>query len=91
MQISAGQVPSLHRVARRYLKLFSLFHFWPFVLMSALMFMLLVMSLLSPVLTSILYKCPYFVHGSVGEILKFTIAAAHIGSALSANHLHDLP
>ena len=47
MQISAEQVPSLHRVAPRYLKLVTSNNFWPCMLISALMlFVLLVMILL---------------------------------------------
>ena len=43
MRISAEQVPSLHRVAPRYLKLITFSNFLTFMLMSALMlFMLLV-------------------------------------------------
>ena len=52
MQISAEQVPSLHRVAPRYLKLL----FWSVMLIFALMlFVLLVTILLSSALTSIPY------------------------------------
>ena len=44
MQISAEQVPSLHRVALRYLKLVTSSDVWPFMLTSALMlFVLLVL------------------------------------------------
>ena len=43
MRTSAEQVPSLHRVAHRYLKLVTSSNFWPSVLMSALSFVLLVM------------------------------------------------
>ena len=44
MRTSAEQVPSLNRVAARYLKLVTSFNFWPFMLISALMlFVLLVM------------------------------------------------
>ena len=52
---SAEQVPSLQRVAPRYLKLVTSSNFWPFMLISALMlFVLLVVILLFSVLTSIL-------------------------------------
>ena len=44
---SAEQVPSLHRVAPRYLNLVTSSRFWPFMLISAVMlFVLLVMILL---------------------------------------------
>ena len=56
MRTSAVQVPSLHRVPPRYLKLVTSSNLWPFMLISALMlFVLLVMILLFSVLTSILY------------------------------------
>ena len=56
MQTSAEQVPSLHRVAPRYLKLVTSSNFWLFMLISVLMlFMLLVMILLFSVLTSTSY------------------------------------
>ena len=56
MQTSAEQVPSLHRVAPRYLKPVTSSNFWLFMLMSALvLFMLLVIILLFSVLTSIPY------------------------------------
>ena len=75
MRTSAEQVPSLHRVAARHLKLVISSNFWPFMLISALMlFMLLVMILLFSVLTSIPCRCSAY--ESVGEVLKFTIAAA---------------
>ena len=54
MQTSAEQVPSLHRVAPRYLELVTSCNFWLFKLISALMlFMLLVVILLISGLTSI--------------------------------------
>ena len=75
MRTSAEQVSSLHRVAPRYLKLVTSSNFWPFMLISALMlFVLLVMILLFSVLTSV---CRYPIYESVGEVLKFTLAAAH--------------
>ena len=47
MRISAKQVPSLHRVAQKHLKLVTSSHFWPFLLISTLMlFVLLVINLL---------------------------------------------
>ena len=51
MQISAEQVPSLHRVAPSYLKLVASSSFWLFMLIPALMFfVLLVIILLCSVL-----------------------------------------
>ena len=56
MRISAEQVPFLHRVAPRSLKLLTSSNFRPFMLISALtLFMLLVMILLYSGLVSILY------------------------------------
>ena len=60
LQISAEQVPSLHRVAPRYLKKVTFSNFWPLMLISALLlFVLLVMILLVPVLTSIHYALAF--------------------------------
>ena len=57
MQTSAEQVPALHSVAGRYLKLVTSSNFWPFMSVSALiLFVLLVMVLLFSVLTSIPYS-----------------------------------
>ena len=54
MLTSAEPVPSLHRVALRYLKLVTSFNFWPFVLISApMLFVLLIMIFFFLVLTSI--------------------------------------
>ena len=54
MRTSAEHVPSLHRVAPRYLKLITSSNFCPFMLIYALMlFVLLVMILFFSVLTSI--------------------------------------
>ena len=66
MQTSAEQVPSLHKIAHRYLKTVTSSNFWPFMLISTLMFVLLVMILLFSVLTSILYA----VTMSVTTLLK---------------------
>ena len=41
MRISAEQVPSLHKVAPRYLKLVISSNFWPFLLISSLMLFVL--------------------------------------------------
>ena len=66
MQISAEQVPSLHRVAPRYLELVTSSNFWPFVLISALMFVLFIMILLFFVLASI----PYAVAQSMSVLVR---------------------
>ena len=67
MRISTEQVPSLHRVAQRYLKVVTSSNFWPFMLMSALvLFVLLVTSFLFSVLTSI----PYAVAPSTSLLVK---------------------
>ena len=69
MQTSAEQVPSLHRLAPRYLKLVTSSNFWPFMLIcTRMLFMLLVMILLFFVLTSI----PYAVALSTNLLVKFT-------------------
>ena len=53
-RIAAEQVPFLHRVAPKYLKLVTCSNFWSFTLISALkLFVLLVMILFFSVLTSI--------------------------------------
>ena len=56
IQIFAEQMPSLHGVAPRYLKLVTSSNFWPFMQISALMLFVLLVTI-SPfsVLTSILY------------------------------------
>ena len=41
MWISAEQVPTLHEVAPRYLKLVTSYNFWPFLLISALILFVL--------------------------------------------------
>ena len=56
LRISAQQVPPLHRVAPKYLRLVTSSNFWPFTLISAQMLsVLLVMIFHFPVLTPI---CP---------------------------------
>ena len=73
MRISAEQVPSLHRVSSRYLKLVTSFDFWPFMQIPALtLFVLLVTILLFSVLISILYALALI----VCKILKFATAVA---------------
>ena len=73
-RISAEQVPSLHRFASRYLKLVTFFNFWPFMLIFALMLFVHVLALFCAESHSV-SRC--FVYESVGEVLKFTIAAVH--------------
>ena len=64
-------------VAPRYVKLVTSSNFWPFVLISALfLLVLLVMILLFSALTSI-PLCPCSVYQSVGEVSKLSIASAH--------------
>ena len=76
MRTSAEQVPSLHRVAPRYLKLVASY-FWLLMLIPALMlFVLLVMILLFSVLTSIPYAVAA-VCESLGDVFKLTIAAIY--------------
>ena len=67
MRSYAEQVPSLHRVAPRYFKLATFYNFWPFILISALtLFVLLVMILLFPALTSV----PFAVALSTSLLVK---------------------
>ena len=76
MLTSAEQVPSLHMGAPRYLKLVKSSNFWLFMIIFAMMlFVLLVMILLFSVLISVPYAVA--LSASVGEVLNFTIAAAH--------------
>ena len=56
----------MQRVAPRYLKLVTSFNFWPFMLISPLMFVLLFMILLFYVLTSI----PYAVASSANLLVR---------------------
>ena len=65
----------MHRVAQRYLKVVISSNLWPFMLIPALMFVLLVMILLL-FCADFHFICPCSVYESVGEVLKFTIAAA---------------
>ena len=59
MRTSSAQVPPLHKVAPKYLKLVTSSNFWPVMLISALMlFVLLVMISLFSVLSSIPYAVP---------------------------------
>ena len=76
MWTSAEQVPSLHGVAPRYLKVVTSSNVWPFMLISALMlFMLLVMILLF-FCADFHSICRCSVYESIGEVLEFTLAAA---------------
>ena len=74
MRASAEQMPFLHGIAPRYLKLVTSSNFWGFVLISALMLCALLVVVL---LNSLLTCMPCSVYESVGEVLKFTIAVAH--------------
>ena len=66
----------MHRVALRYLKIVTSSNLWPFMVIFALMlFVLLFVILFFSVLTSIPYTV--VLSTSLGEVLKFTIAAAH--------------
>ena len=57
IRTSVEQMASLHRVAPRYLKLVTSSNFWPFMLISVLMYMLLVMILPFSMLTSVVATC----------------------------------
>ena len=77
MPTSVEHEPSLHRIAPSYLKLVTSSNFWLFMLISALMlFMLLVMILLLSC-ADFYSICRCSVYESVGEVLRFTTAAAH--------------
>ena len=73
--ISAGQVPSLHEVVYRYLKLVTSSNFWPFVLICPEFLHAIGHdhALLCADFHSI---CVCSVYESVCEVLKFTIGAA---------------
>ena len=77
MQTFAEHVPSLHRVAPRFLKLVISSNFWPFMLISALMLLVLLVMMLLFFCSDFHFLCRCSVYESVGEGLKFTIAAAH--------------
>ena len=67
MRTPAEQVPYLHGVAPRYLKLVTYSNFWPLMLISAqMLFLLLVMILLFSVLTYI----PYAVALSMSLLMR---------------------
>ena len=78
IRTSTEQVPSLHRVARRYLKLVTSANFWTF------MPIIICTNVVCSVGHDLALFCADFhsicccsVYESVGEVLKFTIAAAH--------------
>ena len=78
MRTSAEQMPFLYGVAPRYLKVVTSSNFWPCMLISALiLFVLLVMVLLFSCADFHSIICFCSVYKSVGEVLKFTIAATH--------------
>ena len=87
---SAEQVPSLHRVAPRYLKLVTFSNFWPFKLISALMLLVLLVMILLFFRADLHSICRCSVYESVGEILKFTVAVTFMGklTVLSTLHKH---
>ena len=88
MWISDEQVPSLQKVAPRYLKLVISSTFWPFMLISPLMlFVLWVMILLFSVLTSIPYATALSMSLLVRS-LKFTIAATNMINVIANHRLH---
>ena len=66
-------MPSSYKVAPRYLKLVTAIY----SISAMMLFMLLVMILLFSVLAPIPYVYHCSVFESVGEVLKFTTAAAH--------------
>ena len=75
MQTSAEQVPSLHRVAPRYMKVVSFSDFWLFMVISALV--CAVDHDLAAFCADFHPICHCSVYESVGVVLKFTIAASH--------------
>ena len=75
MWTSAEQVPSLHRVAPRYMKVVSFSDFWLFMVISALV--CAVDHDLAAFCADFHPICHCSVYESVGVVLKFTIAASH--------------
>ena len=71
MRISAEQVPSLHRVAPRYLKLVTSSNFWPVMLCTVCV----VGHDLTLFCADSHSICICSVYESAGEVLKFTTAA----------------
>ena len=71
MQTSAEQVPSLHRVAPRYLKLVTSCSFWPFMLISALMLCMLLGMISLFFCAGFHSTCQYSVYELVLEVFKF--------------------
>ena len=92
VQTSTKQVPSLQRVAFRYLKLVTCSNFWPFMLIFALMLFLLLVVILFFFCADSHSICPCSIYESVGEVLKFTSAAAHrLMSSANCRLRIDLP
>ena len=83
MPTSAEQVPYSHRVVPRYLTLVTSSNFWPLMLISALMFVLLAMILLFSVVTSIQFA----VAPSTSLFMRFrsSLLLPPTGSMSSAN------
>ena len=78
MRTSAEQVPSLHRVASRYLKLVTSSNFWLFMLSApVLLFFCAAGHGLTFFCADFHSICRCSVYESVGEVLEFDIAAAH--------------
>ena len=78
MRISTEPMPSLHRLVPGFFQLVTSSNFSPFMLIAALpLFVLLVMILLF-FCADFHSICRCSVYESVGEVLKFTIAAAHM-------------
>ena len=77
MQISTEQVPSLYRIAPRYLKLVTSCNLWPFMLISATYVVCAVRYDLALFCADFHSICHCSVYTSVGEVLKLTIDATH--------------
>ena len=78
IRTSTEQVPSLHRVARRYLKLVTSANFWTF--MPIIICTNVVCSVghdLALFCADFSSVCPCSVYESVGEVLKLTTASAY--------------
>ena len=80
---SAKRMPLLHRVGFRNLKLVTSFHVWPFMLISDVFVLLVMILLFCADLHSI---CRGSVYESFGEALKFTFAAAHKINVVSKSY-----
>ena len=78
MLTSAEQVSSLHRVAPRYLKLVTSSNIWTFMLVNICTDVVHAVGLDHALFCADFHSiCCCSVYESVGEVLKFTIAAAH--------------